>query len=100
MANVLRRSLAESDIEKIWWYIAQDSPVNADKFIDKLEDRLLSLAGSPMIGVKRNELMPSLRSFVVDRYVIFYLPIPKGIEVVRVLHGARDLNALFTDESE
>jgi toxin ParE1/3/4 len=53
-----------------------------------------------MIGVKRNELMPSLRSFVVDRYVIFYLPIPKGIEVVRVLHGARDLNALFTDESE
>jgi hypothetical protein len=32
------------------------------------------------------------------RYVIFYLPRKRGIEVVRVLHGARDLKPLFDED--
>jgi toxin ParE1/3/4 len=37
-----------------------------------------------------------LRSFAVGRYVIFYLTIPAGVQIVRVLHGARDIEAAFT----
>jgi toxin ParE1/3/4 len=37
-----------------------------------------------------------LRSFAVGRYVIFYLAIPGGVQIVRVLHGARDIEAAFT----
>jgi toxin ParE1/3/4 len=32
----------------------------------------------------------------VGRYVIFYLPIPGGVQIVRVLHGARDIEAALT----
>jgi plasmid stabilization system protein ParE len=32
----------------------------------------------------------------VGRYVIFYLPIPGGAQIVRVLHGACDIEAAFT----
>jgi toxin ParE1/3/4 len=37
---------------------------------------------------------PDLHSFPVARYVIFYVVLPEGIEIVRVLHGARDMIAL------
>jgi toxin ParE1/3/4 len=43
-------------------------------------------------------LASGLRSFPVGRYVIFYMPTPKGVEIVRVLHGARDADSALHDE--
>jgi toxin ParE1/3/4 len=39
--------------------------------------------------------MPALRSLSVGNYLIFYRPLADGIEIVRVLHGARDIDSLF-----
>ena len=51
------------------------------------------------MGRARDELAASVRSFPFGRYVIFYAPIEDGIDVVRVPHSARDINAVFgTDE--
>ena len=47
------------------------------------------------MGRPRGELAPRLRSFPVGPYVLFYRPTPNGIEVARVLHGARDIPSLF-----
>jgi len=44
------------------------------------------------------ELLDGLRSFPIGKYVIFYVPRSRGIEVVRVLHGARDLKLFFEQE--
>jgi toxin ParE1/3/4 len=44
-----------------------------------------------------NELAPGLRSFPVGRYLIFDLQESGCLRIVRVLHGARDLEALFTE---
>jgi toxin ParE1/3/4 len=35
---------------------------------------------------------------VAGSYAIFYRAIPDGIEVVRVLHGRRDIEAILTEE--
>ena len=51
------------------------------------------------MGRARDELAADLRSFPFARYVIFYEPIEDGIDVVRVLHSARDIDAAF-DEDE
>ena len=51
------------------------------------------------MGRKRDELLPNLRSFPVGSYLIFYHPINQGIEVVRVLHGSRDIPNFFVDDS-
>ena len=48
-----------------------------------------------MMGRSREELVPKLRSFPVGNYVIFYQPISDGVEIVRVLHGSRDIESLF-----
>ena len=53
------------------------------------------LAEMPESGRQREKLAPELRSFAVGNYVIFYRPIENGVEIVRVLHGARDLPPVF-----
>jgi toxin ParE1/3/4 len=84
----------------MWAYIAEDSPRQADAFATKVNRDFLALARHPNIGRVRPELLPELRSFPGGRYVIFYLPRSRGIEVVRVLHGSRDLDLLFQDKGD
>ena len=86
---------AESDLLEIWFYIAQDSPVNADRFLDKLEEKALKLCEFSEIGLDRPELAEGLKSFPVDHYMLYYRPTNAGIELARVLRGSRDINALF-----
>lgn len=95
MPRIVRRPLALQDLDEIWDYIAEDSPEAADHFIDKVEKQCRLLADFPNIGANCDALSPGLRFLVVDRYILFYLPLDDGIEVVRVLHGARDLESLF-----
>jgi len=95
MPRVLKRPLAEADLEEIWLYVARDDVTQADRLLDLIEDRCRSLARFPYMGTSRDELAPSLRSFSHGNYLIFYLPAGDGIEIVRVLQGMRDVEALF-----
>ena len=97
MARVTRRPLAEADIFEIWDYIADDSMEAADRWVDKLDEKFQLIATQPMMGQAREDLETGLRSFPFGRYVIFYMPMGSGIDVVRVLHGARDIDAVFGD---
>ncbi len=95
MPQVLKRPQAETDLDEIWWYIAQDNPDNADRFLDKIEERCQALAQFPHMGISREDLMPTLRSLPLANYLIFYLPIEDGIKVVRVLPAMRDIDAII-----
>lgn len=95
MSQIERRPRAEADIAEIWDYIADDSFAQADAFLDRLDRQFRLLAKEPFIGRARDELAAGLRSVPFGRYVIFYRPNDRGIEVVRVLHGARDVDAQF-----
>lgn len=86
---------ARSDLDEIWFYIAQDNPAAADRFIRALVSRFPTLASMPQVGRQREELSSRLRSFPVGNYIIFYRPIENGVEIARVLHGARDFPPLF-----
>jgi len=98
MARVTRRPLAAADILDIWDDIAEDSLDQADRWIDKLDEKFGILATQPLMGRAREELAADLRSFPFGRYVIFYMPVQDGIDVVRVLHSARDVDAAFGEE--
>jgi len=98
MPRITRRPLAEADIIEIWDYIADDSIDAADRWVDRLDEQLGLLAEQPMMGRSRDELSPGVRSFPLGRYVIFYAPLDDGIDVIRVLHGARDVDAVFKPE--
>jgi toxin ParE1/3/4 len=95
MKQVFKRPLADADLDEIWDYIAADSPERAVNFLRKLYAKMQSLATSPNIGCRRDELLPGLRSFPCGNYVIFYFPMENGIDVVRVLQGSRDIDHVF-----
>jgi toxin ParE1/3/4 len=95
MPQVLKLPQAETDLDDIWWYIAQDSAGAADRFLDKIEERCQTLAQFPKMGISRDELLPSLRSLPIGKYLIFYMPIDNGIQVVRVLPAMMDIDAFF-----
>ncbi len=86
---------ARSDLDEIWFYVARDNPDAADKFIRAITSRFPKLANMPHLGRSREELSPRLRSFPIGRHIIFYRPMENGIEIARVLDGARDLPPLF-----
>ena len=98
MPSVVIRPNALEDLAEIWAYIDEDSPRQADAFAAAIDHEIRDLARHPLIGRARPELLIDLRSFPFGRYVIFYLPRKRGIEVVRVLHGARDLKPLFDED--
>jgi toxin ParE1/3/4 len=82
---------AERDLVEIGDFIARDNPVAAAQFVALLEQRCSLLAVHPLAGRARDELIKGLRSLAYGRYVIFYRAIEDGAEIVRVLHGARDV---------
>ena len=88
---------AEEDLIDIWFAIAQDSPANADRFLDVLNDRIGSLADFPERGAARPEIGKGVRILVEGNHLILYRASATGVEVMRVVHGARELRDLLRD---
>jgi toxin ParE1/3/4 len=86
---------ASRDLEEVEEYISRDNPDAAARLIFLIREKCGVLSRQSKIGRDCSELFPGLRGFPVGNYLIFYLPAKEGIEVVRVLHGARDLPSLF-----
>jgi toxin ParE1/3/4 len=97
---ILKRPRAALDLVEIWAYIAEDSVTDADRFAARIDKTFRLLAGRPGVGRVRLEIYPDLRSFVIGKYVVFYLPLKNGIDVIRVLHGARDIETVLEGEEE
>lgn len=98
MPSLVIRPKALDDLAEIWAYIAQDSPTHADVLATRVDRLFRILAKQPLMGRPRPELLPNLRSIPIGNYVIFYIPRENGIDVVRVLHGSRDLDSQFDSE--
>lgn len=90
-SDLSRRPQAEIDLEEIWLFIAADNVAAADRLLDRIGGVFEMLAENPEAGRQRPELGRSIRSFAVGNYVIFYEAVSNGAEIVRVLHGARDI---------
>lgn len=87
---------AEQDLENLWAYLGERNDLAADRQVAKLLDKFPMLAKFPTMGVSRDRLLEGLRSFPVKPYIIFYILIPDGIEILRIIHQARDIEDYFS----
>lgn len=93
---VIITPLAQSDIEAISDYIAQDNPGKARAFARELIDKCLSLSENPARYPLAERLPGSrVRKATHGNYLIFYLVYPERVSIARVLHGASDYEAKF-----
>jgi toxin ParE1/3/4 len=92
---------AEQDLLAVWIYVAREaSPDVANEQLRSLDRACEALAQWPHSGRARDELFRGVRSIVVEAYVVFYRVGNSAIEIIRVLHGRRDVDAIFSRSGE
>lgn len=105
MRRIRQRAGARRDLVEIYRYHAREAGLGvADRFYAEAQATLARLAKMPGMGTVYENAHPSLaglRYFPLSRfrsYLVFYRTLDDGIEVVRVLHGARDLEGILADD--
>jgi len=102
---VAQRPRARLDLLEQFIYFGEESGVNlAHRYFAAVDETCAVLVAQPNAGVAYDSGVAGLkgmRRFPIrgfENYLLFYVPRPGGIDVVRVLHGARDIYSLFSDE--
>ena len=101
MADYSLSPEALDDLDVIWGHIAQDNPDAADQVIDAAYEVCRKPGKFPELGPVRpfpGDVPSGMRSFTIPRYpnyIVFCRVADPGVEVVRVLHAARDIDKNF-----
>jgi plasmid stabilization system protein ParE len=87
---------ARADLIEIWNYIAEDSIDGADQVVARLYDAFTRLGQTPEMGHHREDLADARHRFwTVYSYVIAYRWETTPVQIIAVVHGARQLEAFF-----
>ncbi len=99
MIRIRFTETSKTDLGEIYRYIAQDNIDAADKHRQRLEKRWLALIEQPRMGRKRDAIRPGYRSITEGDYIILYRLLSESeLEIVRVVHGKRDLGNVTLPE--
>jgi toxin ParE1/3/4 len=102
--KLVKREQAKRDLIGLADAIAQDNLDAAERFLDAARAAFSFLARMPGAGASRKYLNPTLKDLRMwpikgfEKYLVFYRTIPGGLEIIRVLHAARDIEAIFDVE--
>lgn len=94
MMRVTIRPSADHDLDDIFDWIAEDDPDAAERYVRRLVDVALSLCTFPERGPLRPEIGEGVRSLTIGRYLVLYRTEGNTVEIVRFVHGARDLRGI------
>jgi len=102
---VVRRLRAILDLEEISDYLYQFSPLAASRFLDEADATIHRLELFPKLGRAcrfRNLTLAGVRKRLIHgtRYMLYYRPIDDGIEVLRILHGSRDISRILGESDD
>ncbi len=97
MSDFVLTPAAQADVLRIIDFLEGDNPSAILKVVDAFDDAMQLLAENPMIGHIRRDLAGDDVRFWPVKYLIVYHPETTPLQVVRVLHGRRDLKALLAD---
>jgi toxin ParE1/3/4 len=104
---VRKRPIVQRDLLEHFVFLGEQAgEATALRFLQAAENTFMELAAMPSMGRKEdfnNPRLASMRRWRVSgfaNYLIFYQPLSQGIEVLRVVHGMRDLPGLFSSEPD
>ena len=86
---------ADSDLQRIYRYLSERSPLAADTFIERIDANLKNLSRFPFIGRERSSLEVGLRGLIVGVHLVFYFVETERITIVRVIDGRMDVEEEF-----
>lgn len=87
---------AEDDLDDIWEYVASGNIDAADRIVIEVRSACERLAEHPGIGHARGDLTHRpLKFWSVYSYLIVYAPDTSPLQILAVLHGARDVGSIL-----
>ena len=87
---------AKADLVELYDLIEQDDPRAASRVLARLRTAMRRLARTPGLGHLREDLADeALRFWPVYSYLIVYRPETRPLQIIRVVHGARDVRRLL-----
>ena len=89
---------ARQDLIDIWRHIAAESPAIADQCLDRIEARCTQLAAFPELGPERSDIAADARMLVIERWIALYRLVEQGVQIVRIIDGARDVSRLIAPQ--
>lgn len=97
MARLILSPEAAADLQEIVDYIAAENEAAATRVLAEIGSGMERLAETPGLGHVREDLTSEpLRFWPVMRYLIIYREAPGSVEIARILHGARDVEAILS----
>lgn len=96
--NVVITAEAEADLEDIFDHIAQDSPRLAREFMEQLRAKSHRIGRAPRAYPRRPQFGSGIRVAFLRSYMILFRIAGDRVDVIHFVHGARDLNRLFTGD--
>jgi plasmid stabilization system protein ParE len=99
MGQYVLTAAARADFAEVVAYIRQDSPEAARRVGKVLQEAMRNLARMPEMGHVREDLAEvTLRFWHVYSYLIVYDPESKPLQIVRILHSARDVRSILESD--
>ena len=102
---VTQRPRARLDLLEQFVYFGEETSVElAERYIAAVDATCLRLVSHPQSGVLYDSGITRLRGLRrapvrgFERYLLFYLPHEDGIDVIRVVHAARDIQNVFAED--
>jgi toxin ParE1/3/4 len=107
MARVVKREAAKRDLVRQWVWYAENATIEvADRFLAAADSALAAVAmhpGSGRLVFTRRADLQGMRHVPVgdgfEKFLLFYFATAEGVDLVRVLHGGRDLVQVLDIES-
>jgi toxin ParE1/3/4 len=104
--RIIRTDVALDDLDAQSEYIRQHNPRAALRFLGAAEATFRQLASMPGLGERfetDNTLYQDVRCLPISRFpshIVYYKPLSDGVVIIRVIHGARDIDRIFGKEDE
>ncbi|MBO9517053.1 MAG: type II toxin-antitoxin system RelE/ParE family toxin [Porphyrobacter sp.] len=76
-------------------FIRRDNPARAESFVEEISRKIEMIAERPLSFPARPDLGPEIRSGLHGSYLIIFQFQDDLVSIVRVLHGARDVESLL-----
>ena len=104
MKHVIRPAAKDDIVRQFRYYLQEDAPEAAIQFLKAVDESIAAILQMPYIGAPKtlgNPVLAELRSWPVkgfEEIIIFYVVQPDALRVIRILHGARDINRILDRE--
>jgi toxin ParE1/3/4 len=86
---------ARADLDEILDFLTEAEPLRGPRYVERMLSHFRARAAAGLTGSPTDHIAPGTRGFVFDSYIAFVRVTGTSVEIIRVLHAARNVRRLI-----